>query len=116
MRTILFRGKRVDGNGWAEGFYYPEFQDYSIAFILSKDDGIVYEVIPETVGQFTGLTDKNGEDIFEGEIIAYRSCSGKMCICQVEFCNYGFFAGDYPIVHNCKIIGNIYDNPEQLNQ
>ena len=68
MREILFRGKRVDGDKWIEGSLW---NNYGEVKILSDLNAIGYEVIPETVGQYTGLTDKNGKWIFEGDIIRY---------------------------------------------
>jgi uncharacterized phage protein (TIGR01671 family) len=137
MREILFRGKRKDNGEWVEGGIYHNSED-EIVFII-KDTGLGYhefiEVIPETVGQFTGLydkCDKNGTKIFEGDIITqnwydYTEPSDDS-IGEVVFCKYdcSFSVLDvekYGIVPlgkchayhwEAEVIGNIHDNPELL--
>ena len=132
MREILFRGKRSDNGEWVEGVpFFEENRCYIIEDLFICDEyactGAVNSmVIPETVGQFTGLTDKNGKKIFEGDII--KSCEyGDVYF--VEYCaDDGYPAFDVVpemniecnglshlhIVEGIEVIGNIHDNPELL--
>lgn len=73
MREIKFRGRRLDGKGWTHGFLFAE---KGRAYIITDSTGfgfIKFEVDPATVGQYTGQKDKNGKDIWEGDIIQYKS-------------------------------------------
>ena len=119
MREILFRGKRVDNVEWMEGFYAVSGDRTYIIF----DSGIAFgyvtmkEVIPETVGQYTGLTDKNGKKIFECDVI--RDKYG--IIFEIMFSDNGYFVAindDYWEFINdldeIKVLGNIHDNGEIL--
>lgn len=125
MREIKFRGKRLDNGEWIVGSYIEaENRDRSIAhqIIPYKAGLVVREVDPATVGQYTGLKDKNGKEIYEGDIIK-TDFSYATWIGFVHF-NKGNFElvdsdknGQYltlSVLSDIEIIGNIHDNPELL--
>ena len=127
MREILFKAKRVDNGEWVVGslitgvffrlgkdipyIFCPEEVDYDCFEDFTEGYGI-HEVYIDTICQFTGLIDKNGKKIFEGDIM---NNPGNV----VEFCTDGFcINGDSPLVFWTKteIIGNIHDNPKLLQE
>ena len=143
MREILFRAKRIDNGEWIEGgFYLEESHDLkadSMYIIVGTLDcvGCAYKVIPETVGQYIGLTDKNGKKIFEGDIVKCTDAlNGIEFMAVVLFgnpngeYNWGFqlkkISGDDANTDillwaemeesgaYIEALGNIFDNPELL--
>ena len=141
MREILFRGKRTDNSEWIYGNYcYDELIDksgYEDLIIEYPADGEIRRVIPETIGQYTGLTDKNGKKIFEGDIV--KITDRNVCFETMAVIEFGNPNGLYnwgwqlkplenkpfaiEILHwvdmedsgaFIEVIGNIHDNPELL--
>ena len=142
IRTIMFRGKRIDNGEWVYGgFKCEKIGEYTIAvFIIEKlTDGVFenHRVDPESIAQFTGLTDRNGKKIFEGDIIKaddyifavkFGKCGG---VANAEKYGYmGFYLeafsestklsvkyglrDDICYFEDIEVIGNLHDNPELL--
>lgn len=126
MREILFRGKRVNNGEWFQGYpchygWIGKEKDYIIPDYASA----LYtaEVDPETIGQYTGLTDVNGNKIFEGDVVRY-DYEEERGIVQWDNDTARFiitcstFISDFDSVYGeeLEIIGNVYDNPELLER
>lgn len=112
-RKILFRGKRIEDNQWVYG---DLTQNPCSAIFENRGHRGENNVIPETVGQFTGLKDKNGKMIFEGDRLHYGDPAQKY---TVEFVNFGFHVipdliekhvlSLYSWIDSAVVAGNIYD-------
>lgn len=123
MQEIKFRGKRLDTGEWMYG-HYVKFDDcLSVIFKPEEpiEDMYYKRVITETVGQFTGVKDNGGREIYKGDIVRLKQWNPQ--IYQVFFANGGFCFGKsetdayYNDIHYAadgEVIGNIYENPELL--
>lgn len=126
-RDILFRGKRTDNGEWVKGFpYITHGGEHQIRYYDSESniENCSHTVIPDTLGRFTGLTDRNGVKIFEGDVIEYTDgCNDWLGAVKYDSDDaqfvVRFIGGDVESFDNlysgdCEVIGNIYDNPELL--
>lgn len=141
MREYLFRGKRCDNGEWIEGSLIIYDWDNRYISIYSTEEEMAFRVDPETVGQYTGLTDNNEKKIFEGDIVRYtneleeinapeigvvvyeksechfevqREIKNHCNVCIPKSINVAYLFDDVRCSY--EVIGNIYDydNPELL--
>lgn len=145
MREILFKAKRLDNGEWVEGSlitgvflrggkYIPyilnaDLAEYVCFEDFNEENGI-FEVIPETLCQYTGLTDKKGKRIWENDILSAHwddSYPEDVTFCKVVWEENGFKTiesgsvdSGYLLKADCdecyEIAGNIFDNPELLEE
>lgn len=128
MREILFRGKRKDNGKWI----YGDLNHYSCddGLFIAENGYSMHRIDKNTVGQFTGLLDKNGTKIFEGDIVRCEFAIEPPLICQVVFQCFSFsmyhkrFFGENKIYTpfeqvkrvSIEVIGNIHDDPELMEK
>lgn len=138
MREILFRGQRINNGEWMYGLPCRTLNKagedvLNIQCWEREKDGVtgIYDAVaPETIGQYTGLTDKNGNKIFEGDIVKAQDdifgspfcngITGKIVYAETAF----FIEPKNPmksqwLFNECavyEVIGNIHDNPELLKE
>ncbi|MGN0698133.1 MAG: YopX family protein [Ruminiclostridium sp.] len=140
MRDILFRGKRTDNGAWTSGYLFCVWERAYLCWGTINNVPVMKEVIPETVGQYTGLKDKNGKKIFEGDIVratiersdgcqsprTENGVIGYDCIGMIGLILYKDKNGENVwsdffnelsmsgLIEDYyfEVIGNIYDNPE----
>lgn len=137
MSEILFRGKAINRN---KGYHRTEYKNGDWVYgLLTRHYDERFENLPaemtdtsgisgieidyETIGQFTGLSDKNGTKIFEGDIVNFKTtaynfknCRIKYQSCYARYCAIDSYGYEYPMdkIFEYEVIGNIHDNPELL--
>ncbi len=125
-REIKFRGKRLDNGEWVVGHLVKMWNEWHI--LAMDDTNTAYPVDPDTIGEYTGLKDKNGREIYEGDIMEIPETDFNAYIVgTVEYQEDSFFIqshnGGSPWglqwslrKHNAGILGIIHDNPELLKK
>ena len=132
MREILFKAKRADNGEWVNGYYIKSIVDGSVfGYIRESILGTDIKIMLNTLCQYTGLKDKNGNLIWENDVVAYwdtystesgyaeANCIGKV-VWDDETISFQvtnrLSAESYEVLDECSVIGNIFDNPELINE
>lgn len=130
MRTIKFRGKRLDNGEWLYGDLMHDNAGGCYVYPIESENLFKEnKVNPDTVGQFTGLIDKNGKEIYEGDVVSFVIDEHHFYgIIKWGSCRACFFIGDpthsirlplcgsFELKETLEVIGNIHDNPELCNK
>ena len=127
--TYLFKAKRIDNGEWVQGYLYGIWEKRYILLGMTNDIPDMIEVDPSTICQCTGLRDKNGQKIWENDVVGFwdaystengyaeADCIGKV-VWDDETISFQvtnrLSAESYEVLDECSVIGNIFDNPELL--
>lgn len=122
---ILFRGAIVGTGIWVEGYLAKGIFDPEWVCIFTSERKFI-QVIPESVGQFTGLLDKNGTKIFQGDVLKGDNFDKQMLVIwrkdlasfalSAKGWLYDHYFGEAVDARNCEVIGNVFDNPELIGK
>ena len=139
MREILFKAKRIDNGEWVEGFLIKDLhrEEWYIGYLFGggAHDTDVAQIDPDTLCQYTGLADKNGQKIWENDVVKYHFGNDvapikfgeyQSCFDSIKAGHIGFYLdwdckkalrkdlGYWVNIIDCNVVGNLFDHPELL--